>query len=386
MLVIQNAKVYTMAGQVLEKGDIAIESGRFAAVGESLPVPAGAQVIDAAGLTAIPGIVDAHSHIGGFGSTMDDSDLNEMTRNATPEVESVYSIDVEQPGFKRVLSAGITTSAIAPGSGNVIGGLVCAVKSHGKSIGDMCIKNPIALKMALGGNPKGVYGPRSQMPMTRMGVAQVIIDTLRRGREYMKKQQEAAGDPAKMPPYDAGLENVCRALRREIPIKVHCEQFDMLTTIRIAREFGLEFTLDHAWGASDFYDEIAGAEGLRGVIFGPCGVQLLPGECGKVDIECLIELDRRGVCCSIMTDGPIMNPDLIVTQAGEAVRAGLPPERAVAMLTINPARIIGLEERIGSIEPGKDADVVLFSGMPTVDTAAQAMVTIVNGEITWQRS
>ena len=304
MLVIQNAKVYTMAGQVLEKGDIAIENGHFAAVGASLPVPAGAQVIDAAGLTAIPGIVDAHSHIGGFGATMDDADLNEMTRNATPEVESVYSIDVEQPGFKRVLSAGITTSAIAPGSGNVIGGLVCAVKSHGRSIEDMCIKNPIALKMALGGNPKGVYGPRNQMPMTRMGVAQVIIDTLRRGREYMKKQQEAAGNPAKMPPYDAGLENVCRALRREIPIKVHCEQFDMLTTIRIAREFGLEFTLDHAWGASDFYDEIAGADGLRGVIFGPCGVQLLPGECGKVDIECLVELDRRGVCCSIMTMGP----------------------------------------------------------------------------------
>ena len=108
-------------------------------------------------------------------------------------------------------------------------------------------------------------------------------------------------------------------------------------------------------------------------------------ECGKVDIECLVELDRRGVCCAIMTDGPVMNPDLIVTQAGEAVRAGLAPEKAVEMLTINPARIIGLEGRIGSIEPGKDGDVVLFSGMPAVDTAAQAMFTVINGEIAWQR-
>lgn len=385
MLVIQNAKVYTSAGKVLEKGDIAMENGKITAVGEGLPVPEGAQVIDAAGLVAIPGIVDAHSHIGGTGAAPTDDELNEMTCNATPGVEAVYSIDIERPDFKRVLSAGITTSAVAPGSGNVIGGLVCAVKSHGKSIQDMCIKNPVALKMALGGNPKGVYGPRNQLPMTRMGVAQVIIDTLRRGQEYMKKQEAAAGDPEKMPPYDGGLENVCRVLRREIPIKVHCEQFDMLTTIRIAREFGLEFTLDHAWGASDFYDEIAGAEGLRGVIFGPCGVQLLPGECGKVDIECLVELDRRGVCCAIMTDGPVMNPDLIVTQAGEAVRAGLTPEKAIEMLTINPARIIGLEGRIGSIEPGKDGDVVLFSGMPAVDTAAQAMFTVVNGEIAWQR-
>ena len=385
MLVIKNAKIYTSAGRVLEKGASLMEKGRFTAIGENLPAADGAQVIDAQGLVAIPGIVDAHSHIGGFGTTMDDQDLNEMTSNGTPEVEAVYSIDVEQPGFRRVLSAGITTSAVAPGSGNVIGGLVCAVKSHGSSIQDMCIKNPVALKMALGGNPKGVYGPRNQRPMTRMGVAQVIIDALRRGQEYMKKQQAAAGDPEKMPPYDQGLENICRALRREIPIKVHCEQFDMLTTIRIARQFNLMFTLDHAWGASDFYEEIAGAEGLRGVIFGPCGVQLLPGECGKVDIECLIELDRRGVCCSIMTDGPIMNPDLIVTQAGEVVRAGLEPEKAIAMLTINPAKIIGLADRIGSIEEGKDADVVLFSGMPAVDTAAQAMYTVVNGEIAWQR-
>ena len=384
MLVLQNAAVYTSADKVYPCGDIHIENGKITAVGQNLPVPDGATIIDATGLTAIPGIVDAHSHIGGFGSTMSEDELNEMTNNATPQVESIYSIDVTQPGFVRVLSSGITTSAVAPGSGNVIGGLVCAVKSHGNSIDDMCIKNPIALKMALGGNPKGVYGPRNTMPMTRMGIAQVIIDSLRRGQEYMKKQQDAQGDAQKMPPYDSGLENICRVLRREIPLKVHCEQFDMLTTIRIAKQFGVEFTLDHAWGSSDFYDEISTAEGLRGVVFGPAGVGLSPGECGKVDLDCLVGLDARGVCCAIMTDGPIMNPDLIVTQAGEAVRFGLSPERAIAMLTINPARIMGVADRVGSIEVGKDADIALFSGMPTVDTRASVVMTLVGGEIAYK--
>ena len=384
MLVIQNAKVYTSAGVVYEKADIVMENQQIQAVGENLAVPAGATVIDAAGLVAIPGIVDAHSHIGGFGRTPKDQDLNEMTKNATPEVEAIYAIDTDSPAITRALRSGITTSAIAPGSGNVIGGLVCAIKTYGHFIEDMCIKNPIALKMALGGNPKGVYGKRNQMPMTRMGIAQVIRDHYKKAKEYMEKQAEAKGDKSKLPAYDAGLENVCRVLRREIPMKVHCEQFDMLTTLRIAEEFNVEFTLDHAWGASDFYDDIAGAKNLRGVIFGPIGVYLTPGECGKVDIDSLIELDRRGVCCSIMTDGPIMNPDLIVHQAGEVVRFGLSPERAIQMLTINAAKIMGVQDRVGSIEAGKDADIVLFKGMPAVDTNAKPVYTIVNGLVAYQ--
>lgn len=169
-------------------------------------------------------------------------------------------------------------------------------------------------------------------------------------------------------------------LRREIPIKVHCEQFDMMTTLRIAEEFNISFTLDHAWGASDFYDEICSAKNLVGVIFGPTGVGLLPGECGKVDIECLEVLDRRGVTCAIMTDGPIMNPELLVGQAGEAVRLGTPHERVLRMLTINPAKIAGLDDRIGSLEPGKDADIVLFKGIPALDVAARCVRTIINGE------
>ncbi len=385
MLVIKNARIFTAAGRNYEKGDIIVDNGKIIAVGTDsaihmdAPLQKEAEIIDAEGLFAMPGIVDAHSHIGGFGANVEDQDLNEMTGCATPSMESFYAIDPSSRHFKRAVRAGITTSVIAPGSGNVIGGLACACKSAGQNTAEMCIKNPVALKMALGGNPKGVYGAKKQLPMTRMGIAQVIRDQFFKAREYMKKQTEAGEDPSKMPPYDAGLENICRVLRREIPAKVHCEQFDMLTVLRIAEEFDILFTLDHAWGSSDFIEEICSAKNLVGVIFGPVGVPLLPGECGKVDIECLAELDRRGVTCAIMTDGPILNPELIVGQAGEAVRTGTPHERALRMLTINPAKIAGLDNAIGSLEPGKDADIVLFRGVPALDTTARCVMTVING-------
>ncbi len=378
MLVIKNAKIFTSAGKIYEKADMLLNSGKIEKIAEKIEIPEDAQVIDAENLTAIPGIVDAHSHIGTFGIG-GDQDANEVTKNATPEIEVLYGIDTDLKAFQRVLRSGITTSAIAPGSGNVIGGLVCAVKSYGDSIEDMCIKNPVALKMALGGNPKGVYGKRNQMPMTRMGIAEVIRENYIKATEYLRKKEEGEDIP-----YDQGMENICKVLKREIPMKVHCEQFDMLTTIRISEEFNVEFTLDHAWGASDYYDDISNAKNLRGVIFGPIGVYLTPGECGKVDIDSLIELDRRGVCCSIMTDGPVMNPDLIVNQAGELVRFGMPQEKALEMITINGAKIIGLQDRIGSIEEGKDADIVLFKGSPAVDTDARVVCTIVNGEIAYR--
>lgn len=376
MLVIKGAKIYTSAEKVYEKGDILIEDGKILDVGQNLSWDEG-EVIDADGLVVIPGIIDAHSHIGGFGSTMDDQDLNEMTKNATPEVESIYSIDTKSSEFKRVLEAGITTSAIAPGSGNVIGGLVCAVKSYGANIEEMCIKNPVALKAALGGNPKGVYGKRNQMPMTRMGIANVIRETLIKGQQYIEKREKGEVE------FDLGMENVSKVLRKEIPLKVHCEQFDMLTIIRIAKEFDIDFTLDHAWGASDFYDDIVESN-CKGVIYGPIGVLLLPGECGKIDIHSLIELDKRGVPCAIMTDGPILNPDIIIVQAGEVIRFGGDIERVINMLTINPAKIIGIDNRVGSIEKGKDADLVIFDGTPALDTNATVKYTIINGQIVYK--
>lgn len=378
MLVIQGGKIFTSANGIIENGNILIEDGKIVAISSNETWNC-KNVINAKGLIVMPGIVDAHSHIGGFGIELNDQDLNEMTNNSTPQVEAIYSINTESEDFKLALKHGITTSAIAPGSGNVIGGLVCAVKSHGKNINDMCIKNPIALKAALGGNPKGVYGKKNQLPMTRMGIAEVIRENLIRGREYLNKKNKEDTSDFK---YNYGLENIAKVLKKELPLKVHCEQFDMLTIIRIAEEFDIDFTIDHAWGASDYYDEILNSN-CKGIIYGPIGILLLPGECGKIDIQSLIELDKRGMNCAIMTDGPITHPEMIIAQAGEVYRFGGELERIINMLTINPAKIMGVDNRVGSIEVGKDADIVIFQGTPAVDTNARVVYTIINGEVVY---
>lgn len=385
MLVIQNAKIFTAAKharQDYETGSILIDNKKIVAVGK-VDIPSKAEVIDATGLFVMPGLVDAHSHIGGF--NLDDQDLNEMTNNATPSVEAFYGIDCTSKDFQNAVKAGITTSVITPGSGNVIGGMVCALKHTGNSVEEMCIANPVALKMAMGGNPKGVYGAKNQLPMTRMGIAQVIRDQLNKAKEYMEKKEKAKKGKEKknLPPFDAGMENLCKVLRKEIPLKVHCEQYDMLTVIKIAEEFDIKFTLDHAWGSSDFYDEICSAKGLVGVIYGPIGIMLLPGECGKIDIECLAELHKRGVTCAIMTDGPVLAPEMLVCQTGEAVRHGTPYETALRMITIHAAEIAGLDHRIGSIEKGKDADIAIFKGSPALDADAHCVMTIIDGEIVY---
>lgn len=383
MKLIKNAKVFTMGPLgTLEHADILIQNGKIVEIATSIQSQM-AEVIDATGLVVIPGIVDAHSHIGGFEIATGEQDVNEMVKNITPEMEVYDAINPLSPSFLEALAAGVTTSAIAPGSGNVIGGLVCAIKSAGKgTIESMCLKKEVALKAAMGGNPKGVYGKRNQMPMTRMGVASILRQYFRDVRDYMKQQEEGKTDHSKLPKFNQGLENGAKVLRKELPIKMHCTQFDMVTVINLAKEFDFNFTLDHAWGASDYMDELVSAH--CPVIFGPIAVAKGFGESIKIDIESVVELDRRGVLCSIMTDGPVYHPWLIVSQAGEVCRYGAQLEQVLKMLTINPAKIIGCEDRIGSLEVGKDADLVLFKGIPTLDVNAVVEMTWVDGEVVYR--
>ena len=381
MLVIKEAKIFTSSARgVLENHDILIEDGKIKEISQNIKVD-NAQVIDAKGLVVIPGIVDAHSHVGGFGVDTTSPDLNEMTNPSTPEVEAIYGIDPSTRDFKRILESGITTSIITPGSGNVVCGTAFALKSHGNSVDEMCIKNPVALKVAFGGNPKGVYGGNGKAPMTRMAIADILIDTLNKGKAYLEKK---GIDGKENLQYNIGMENVIKVLNKEIPLKVHCEQFDMLTIIRIAKQFNIDFTLEHAWGASNFIDEIADS-GVKGINFGPIGIHMTPGECGIVDIDSVIELDKRGVLCSLITDGPLFLPYGIILQAGELVRFGLDIETAIKMITLNPAKICGISDRVGSIEIGKDADLAIFSAVPGLNTNAIVEYTIVNGEIAYQK-
>ncbi len=381
MLVIKDAKIFTSSARgVLENHDILIEDGKIKEISQNIKVD-NAQVIDAKGLVVIPGIVDAHSHVGGFGVDTTSPDLNEMTNPSTPEVEAIYAIDPSTRDFKRNLESGITTSIITPGSGNVVCGTAFALKSYGNSVDEMCIKNPVALKVAFGGNPKGAYGGNGKAPMTRMAIADILIDTLNKGKTYLEKKGIEAKENLQ---YNIGMENVIKVLKKEIPLKVHCEQFDILTIIRIAKQFNVDFTIEHGWGASNFIDEIA-ASGVKGVNFGPIGIHMTPGECGIVDIDSVIELDKRGVLCSLITDGPLFLPYGIILQAGELVRFGLDVETAIKMITLNPAKICGVSDRVGSIEVGKDADFAIFNAIPGLNTNAIVEYTIVNGEIAYQK-
>lgn len=382
MKLIKNAAVVDVEqGEILKSTDILIENGKILAVGAQLEAEA-AEVIDASGLYALPGFIDAHSHIGGFEIVTGNQEVNEMSRNITAEMKILDGLDLKSPMFQSALSCGITVNAIAPGSGNVIGGIVSAVKSWGQDERAQILKKEAALKAAMGNNPKGVYGKRNQMPMTRMGVAALLRQYFRDVQEYMKNQQEAASDPAKQPAFDLAKENGAKVLRGEIPLKVHCTQFDMITMIDLAKEFHFKITLDHVWGASRYLDALTQAK--CPVLFGPIAVAKGYGESVLIDIESVAELDKRGVECSIITDGPVYHPWAILSQAAEVYRCGVPLMNILKMLTIYPAKAIGCAERVGSLQPGKDADIVLFDGMPVESPRAYVVKAFVNGELAYE--
>lgn len=379
MLLIKNGILYPMTDDAPFKGDLLIgNDGKIAKIGAALE-NADAEVIDAGGGAVIPGFVDAHSHIGGV--WMDDEDLNEMSKPLTPEVDSWYGIDPASSQFKTAISCGITTSCLVPGSGNVIGGWGIVMKSCPGSIEDRVILHPACLKAATGINPKGVYSKKNQMPMTRMGIAFLLRDYLRQVREYMEKKAEFEKDPSdpkKKPPFDMGLEHGIPVLEKKIPLKVHTYMHDMTTVVELAREFDIYVTIDHAQGASDYYDVLTD-EHVRGVIFGPISSGLFPGEGGKIDYECCKGLDDRGVPVSVMTDGPVTPENLLIYQAGEAVRKGMDPVRALRMITSGAAKILSVDDRVGALKEGMDADIQIYEALPTQYVSARLKTVLING-------
>lgn len=374
MYVIKNGTLYTMEQQGIIQADLRIENGKITAIGHDLPTD-GAQVIDAAGKCVTPGFVDPHSHIGGFGPG-GAQDLNEITNPLTPELDAYYGIDPASEDFQVAIRQGITTSCLAPGSANIVGGWVFACKSAGK---DRVVKRPVALKAAMGINPKGCYSGKKQTPMTRMAIASMLRDYLRRVREYMDKQAAANGDKDKMPPYDLGLEHGIPVLKKEIPLKVHSYMHDMMTVVEIAKEFDILVTLDHANGASDFYEELQDPH-VRGVIFGPTCNCLFGGEGGKLDPWCCKGLEERGVNIAVMTDGPVTVMNMLIFEMGEAVRWGMDPVKALGMVTSTSARIIGVEDRVGSLAVGKDADILIWSKLPSLYPDAVLEQVLIDGE------
>lgn len=378
MYVIKNALVYTMADAGVVKADILVENGKVAAIGENLSAET---VIDAAGKVVTPGFVDAHSHIGGIADlTPLGEDLNEITNPLTPELDAYYGINPKDKCFGYAIEQGITTSCLIPGSANVVCGWGMAYKSAGEH---RLIKDPVALKAAMGINPKGCYAAKKTAPMTRMAIANLMKKYLRDVKDYMAKKAAAGDDATKLPPYDLGLEHGIPVIEKKIPLKVHSYMHDMMTLLEIAKEFDILVTMDHAQGASDFADELADPH-VKGVVFGPTCEPLFPGEGGKLDYECCKMLDDRGVNVAVMTDGPVTAINMLLYEIGEAVRKGMDPVRALGMVTVNAARILGIEDRVGSLAVGMDADILVWSALPSLAADAVLERVIIDGKTVFE--
>ena len=382
MLLIQNGFVKTMAGPDLEKGCVLIDdNGKIAAVGENLTAPEGAQVIDAQGRLVTPGCVDAHCHIGLDNQAMgwEGRDYNEIIDPLTPHLRAIDSINPMDEAFPLALRGGVTTACTGPGSANVVGGTFVAIKLYGKRVDKMIVKDPIAMKCAFGENPKRCYGQSmKKSPTTRMATAALLRELLFKTQRYL-----ADKEAGKNPGFDMKLEAMIPVIRGELPLKAHAHRADdILTSIRIAKEFGVKLTLDHCTDGSLIADELA-EEGLPAFV-GPSLGSKSKIELANKSFRTPKDLSDAGITVSIITDAPVIPLQYLPMCAALAVNAGLDTETAWKAITIHPANSTGIGDRVGSLEPGKDGDVVIWTADPMTTVGAESYMTIVDGKIVYQ--
>jgi len=366
---ITGARVIPVIGEPIEGGTVLLDSGKIVAVGgPDTGIPAGTEVVDAAGKWLLPGFVDAHTHVGlheeaeGWAGR----DVNEMTKPVTPYVRALDAINPADQGFRDAIGGGVLAVNINPGSGNPIGGQTAAIKCWGRVVDHMVLRQPAGLKSALGENPKRVYGEKQETPSTRLGTAAVIREAFVQTANYLARLAAAEDQPPserKPVDRDLGLEALGQVLRREIPWRQHCHRADdIATAMRLAREFGYQLVIDHGTEAHLLADLIA-AQSIP-VIIGPLFTSRSKVELRNRSLANPGRLAAAGITIAITTDHPVVPIHFLIHQASLAVKEGLDRDTAVRAVTINPARIIGADDRLGSIEPGKDADVVIWSGDP----------------------
>ena len=375
-LAIVNAHVVPIDGQPFD-GIIRVRDGKIVALGAELTVPAGATVVDAGHGWVLPGFIDAHTHVGlheeaeGWAG----SDVNEMTNPVTADVRALDAINPADLAFADALAGGVTTVNVNPGSGNPIGGLTVAIHTHGRTVDEMVLRSPSGLKSALGENPKRVYGDKKQMPSTRLGVASVIREAFVEAGNYLARQD--AAEPGKPAARDLTSEAMGLVLTGEIPWRQHCHRADdIATAVRIADEFGYRLVIDHGTEAYLIADLLA-AKNIP-VLIGPLFTTRSKVELRNRSMANPGRLAAAGVEISIITDHPVVPINFLVHQATLSVKEGLPRTTALRALTINPARVLGIDDRVGSLAVGKDADLVLWSGDP-LDVMQRAMRVFIGG-------
>ncbi len=353
------------------EGTIVMTDGRISALGPKARIPKGHAVLDAEGGWVLPGFIDAHVHLGVHeeGEGWAGNDTNEMTNPVMAAARALDAINPLEKGFDDALAGGVTSVNVNPGSGNPIGGLSVAIKTWGRVVDEMVLKSPSGLKAALGENPKRVYGEQKKTPSTRLGTALTIRDAFVAARNHGAKEDR-----------EENLVNdaLLMVLNREIPWRQHCHRADdIATALRLADEFGYRLVLDHGTESWKIADLVA-AKGVP-VLYGPLIISR-----SKVEVRDRIPaapgiLTRAGVEVSIITDHPVVPINFLVTQAALAVKEGMEPVDALRSITINPATVMGVADRVGSLEKGKDADLVLWTGDP-LDVRNRVLRTFVSGD------
>lgn len=377
-MLIQHGTIYDGVTPTPYAADIRLENGKIKEISPDLTPHPGEEVFDAAGLRVYPGFVDAHSHLGldNYGMGYEGQDYNEMGDIVAAHLRAIDSFNPMELGVRKALEGGVTTVGTGPGSANVLGGTFIAVKTCGICVDDMIVKDPVAMKCAFGENPKRCY--RDKGDSARMTTAAKLREMLFAARDYMERKEAAGGDIAKSPKFDMKLEALIPVLKGEIPLKAHAHRADdICTAIRIAKEFGVKMTLEHCT-EGHLIPEVVARSGFPAAV-GPTLTNASKIELVNKSFETPGVLARAGVQVSIITDNPVIPQSYLPLCAGLAVKAGMDPFAALQAITINPAKHLGIADRVGSLEVGKDGDVVIVNGDPMVSDSTITAV-LVNGE------
>ena len=378
MLII-NGKIFTMTGKPVDCGYIRTEGKVITEVGTMSSLDKrqkGEEVLDVDGAWVLPGLIEAHAHIGiseeKWGAIGDD--CKELTNPVTPALRAIDAVNAMDPAFHDAIKAGITSVMTGPGSSNVVGGQFVFMKTQGRCVDNMAILNPAAMKAALGENPKTTYGEQGNCPATRMGEAALLRRTLLEAVQYQKDKERGRLDRE-----DFEKEPWMPVLQRVIPMKVHAHRADdILTAIRIAKEFNIDITIDNGTEAHLIVDEVK-ASGFP-VIVGTDLTSRSKLEVQNMNFKTNKILAEAGVLIAVTTDHPVALIQYLPLCAGLAVKEGLPMEEGLKAITINPAKICRVEQRVGSLEAGKDADIAIFTGNP-MEVFTKTLYTIIDGEI-----
>ncbi len=382
MLLIKNGLIHDAVNREPYRADILADGGRIVKIGAELSAPEGARVMDAAGLNVWPGFVDAHTHIGldGSGIGYEGRDYNEMNDICCPQLRAIDGINPMDPSLKTAREAGVTTVCTGPGSANVLGGTFTAIKTVGRRVDDMTVRAEVAMKCAFGENPKRCY--RDKCDSSRMSTAAILRRALFEARDYKARKDAAGGDVTKMPKFDMKMEALIPVLERRLPLKAHAHQAnDIFTALRIAHEFDVDITLEHVTEGHLIAEELAAEDVPLAV--GPTLTHASKFELQNKSWETPGVLARAGCQVSIITDNSVIPQQYLPLCAGMAVKAGMDPFDALRAITVNAARHAGVGGRVGSLEAGKDADIVVTDGCP-FEVFHTVKAVVINGNVVYE--